>query len=336
MDEQTAAVETTENSKYFLTSEHSPVLETRNNYADMQGEQLMRYDQNAIAKLTSPSIIVITAIDKVLHKNTSSKFATSNDIHKRLQYNEASDQDIPFSGVPQIGTATPAHVFKHETSWGGAFTVKHKQNHCTVMLESKKTSPHTSKILLLGTKTIAKKLLAGEETIINDRWVQRLEGGEDKNGILGKSTWSKRFIRLQNRSTMLSAVTRGSSRIVCARSLSSALNLDAAAQLEDSKLPMDEQLNPSFFKSVDYYVDKGSKVIEPKLVEEIKSQHITHQDKKNLVHGILAAIKPVNKKLETVVPFQLEKLDSTTYFKVSSKAHPHLKRITKPMGGFMS
>ncbi|TKR89413.1 hypothetical protein L596_013519 [Steinernema carpocapsae] len=46
---------------------------------------------------------------------------------------------------------------------------------------------------------------------------------------------------------------------------------------------------------VDHYFDKGSAVIAPKLVSELKSNSMSKEDKKHLVHGILGAIKPVNK-----------------------------------------
>lgn len=94
-------------------------------------------------------------------------------------------------------------------------------------------------------------------------------------------------------------------------------------QSKDQVLPIDEQLDPSFFKvcspfsavvkllneacqhlacyssiylqSVDYYVDKGISVITPKLVEELKSKKMSDDEKINYVRGILATIKPVNK-----------------------------------------
>lgn len=93
---------------------------------------------------------------------------------------------------------------------------------------------------------------------------------------------------------MLSNTLARTARVVAVRSYSAA-TLDAHSQVLDEQKPMEEQVNPSFYKMVDYYFDKGAEVIAPKLVEELKSNSLSQKDKKNLVTGILGAIKPVNK-----------------------------------------
>lgn len=46
---------------------------------------------------------------------------------------------------------------------------------------------------------------------------------------------------------------------------------------------------------VDFYFDKGSQIILPKLVDEIKSPQMAAAERRNLVEGILHSIKPANK-----------------------------------------
>ncbi|VDD87744.1 unnamed protein product [Enterobius vermicularis] len=105
---------------------------------------------------------------------------------------------------------------------------------------------------------------------------------------------------------MLSVAVRNCLRLSGRRCLSQALNHDSEAKLADSKLPMDEQLDPSFFQSVEYYVDKGAKVLEPKLIAEMSDANMSSEEKKMLVKGIFAAIKPVNKVLYVAFPIRRE------------------------------
>uniref|UniRef100_A0A915EEJ0 Glutamate/phenylalanine/leucine/valine/L-tryptophan dehydrogenase dimerisation domain-containing protein n=1 Tax=Ditylenchus dipsaci TaxID=166011 RepID=A0A915EEJ0_9BILA len=89
-------------------------------------------------------------------------------------------------------------------------------------------------------------------------------------------------------------------------------------QVTDSSKPMDEQVNPSFFQ------DGG------------QTNNLTKNDKKNLVRGILSAIKPVNKVLHITFPF-VETMDSTKWWKLESSTfrapNPYQRRGGCAIGG---
>jgi glutamate dehydrogenase (NAD(P)+) len=74
-------------------------------------------------------------------------------------------------------------------------------------------------------------------------------------------------------------------------------------KLADEKLPMHEQRDPSFFHMVSHYYDRGSEIIESKLVEEMKGR-APNEEKRQTVRGILKNIKRPNKVLYITFPIR--------------------------------
>lgn len=88
------------------------------------------------------------------------------------------------------------------------------------------------------------------------------------------------------------------------RFLSSApVTEDAVAKLNDEQLPVHQQRFPSFSKMVEHYFDRGSTIIQPKLVEEMKGRQ-SAEEKSSLVSGILKNVKVPNKVIYLSFPIR--------------------------------
>jgi glutamate dehydrogenase (NAD(P)+) len=74
-----------------------------------------------------------------------------------------------------------------------------------------------------------------------------------------------------------------------------------ATGVPDRELPMDEQEDPSFFEMVDWFYERGSSIIEDKLVEEM-TERSTVEEKRHFVKGVLRNMKPVNKLIYITFP----------------------------------
>uniref|UniRef100_A0A5S6QXK7 glutamate dehydrogenase [NAD(P)(+)] n=1 Tax=Trichuris muris TaxID=70415 RepID=A0A5S6QXK7_TRIMR len=74
-------------------------------------------------------------------------------------------------------------------------------------------------------------------------------------------------------------------------------------QATDYELPMDEQNDPSYFKMINYYCNRGRDAIENKLIEG-STEKVSTEEKRRKIHGILRNIQVPNKVLHVSFPIR--------------------------------
>lgn len=84
---------------------------------------------------------------------------------------------------------------------------------------------------------------------------------------------------------------------------------DAVQDPADAALPMEDQVDPSFFAMTDFFVKRGCDLIKDQLVAENKRQDLTQKQKMQLVNGILSNIVQCNKVLYMTFPIRRDNGD---------------------------
>ncbi|VDM92776.1 unnamed protein product, partial [Litomosoides sigmodontis] len=115
-----------------------------------------------------------------------------------------------------------------------------------------------------------------------------------------------------------------------ARLLSTGEVIQPVEQVFDQMKEMEEQLDPLFFKMVDYYFEKGAAVIMPKLAEEHPSREMSNEAKVKFVRGVIAMIKPASKVLHITFPIRRE---DGTFEMIEAWRAQHCEHRTPTKGG---
>ncbi|VDO27880.1 unnamed protein product [Brugia timori] len=114
------------------------------------------------------------------------------------------------------------------------------------------------------------------------------------------------------------------------RLLSTGEVIQPVEQVFDQMKEMEDQLDPLFFKMVDYYFDKGAAVIMPKLAEEHPSREMSKEVKQKFVRGVIAMIKPTSKVLHITFPIRRE---DGTFEMIEAWRAQHCEHRTPTKGG---
>ncbi|CAG9538962.1 unnamed protein product [Cercopithifilaria johnstoni] len=114
------------------------------------------------------------------------------------------------------------------------------------------------------------------------------------------------------------------------RLLSTGEMIQPVQQVFDQMKEMEDQLDPLFFKMVEYYFDKGAAVIIPKLIEEHPSREMSKETKEKFVRGVIAMIKPASKVLHITFPLRR---DDGTFEMIEAWRAQHCDHRTPTKGG---
>lgn len=123
---------------------------------------------------------------------------------------------------------------------------------------------------------------------------------------------------------MLRAVSRSGQRAVSLAHTRSAVVL---LRPYSSTASDDE---PSFFEQVEMFFDKSSALLEDRLIKKVRGKHMSLEERKKIVDGLMSVIKPCNNVMAINFPI---KRDNGKYEMIEAYRAQHSQHRTPCKGG---